>query len=140
VNQGWIGRFKYLRPGMDITFNGSISLIRMTAGLLPLWLVFNTVDSKDFLQKNLAEVSLDLPIYFSGLATLSRTPDMVPWEDWAEIFEDREWINIGAGPRRYPEDMVALYQWQDQLMKHIHVNLSSPLPHLDLSDFLQLLH
>jgi hypothetical protein len=29
VNQGWIGRFKYLRPGMDITFNGSISLIRM---------------------------------------------------------------------------------------------------------------
>jgi hypothetical protein len=53
---------------------------------------------------------------------------MVPWEDWAEIFEDREWINIGAGPRRYPEDMVALYQWQDQLMKHIHVDLSSPSP------------
>jgi hypothetical protein len=122
------------------TFTQYDPYLVLAAGLLPLWLVFNTVDSKDFLQKNLAEVSMDLPIYFSGLVTLSRTPDMVPWEDWAEIFEDREWINIGASPRRYPEDMVALYEWQDQLMKHIHVDLSSPLPHLDFSDFLQLLH
>jgi hypothetical protein len=122
------------------TFTQYDPYLVLAAGLLPLWLVFNTVDSKEFLQEILTEISSELPIYYSGLATLSRTPDMVSWEGWAETFKDRNWVNIGAGPRRYPEDMVALYQWQDQLMEHLSEGLSSSLPHLDLSDFLKLLH
>ena len=64
---------------------------------------------------------------------------MVPWESWVELFKGREWVSVGAGPRRYPEDMVALYRWPDRLKGHLHMRHSSPLPGLDWSEFQQLL-
>lgn len=84
-------------------------------GLLPLWLIFNTTDSLAFLKSNLDAFPADRPIFFSGLATFSRTPDMVPWEEWAEAFGNRYWINIGASCRRYPEDLLALWRWPNKL-------------------------
>ncbi len=121
------------------TFTQYDPYIVLRAGLLPLWLVFNTIDSLEFMQDVLAEVSVDHPLYFSGLSTLSRTPDMVPWETWAAAFEGRSWVNIGAGPRRYPEDMVALFNWSRRLENHVPGETEVELPSLPLEDFLRLL-
>jgi hypothetical protein len=121
------------------TFTQYDPFIVLQGGLLPLWLVFNTSDSLEFLQDTLKSIPADLPIYFSGLATLSRTPDMVPWGDWASALEGRPWVSVGAGPRRYPEDLVALFRWLERLKKHLHLDAAVPLPQLPLEDFLLLL-
>ena len=111
----------------------------LQAGLLPLWLIFNTSDSLEFMQSMLQQISPDLPIFFSGLATLSRTPDMVPWEAWSSAIEGRRWHNIGAGPRRYPEDLVALFQWGERLRRSLAIDPSQPLPSLSMQAFSKLL-
>ncbi|MFP3854978.1 MAG: hypothetical protein ACLFWD_11860 [Anaerolineales bacterium] len=82
--------------------------------LLPLWLVFNTEDSLAFLRKAAMQFQ-DLPVYFSALVTYSRTPDMVPWEDWRAALVGLEWYSVGARPDRYPEDTISLWAWQDRL-------------------------
>jgi hypothetical protein len=111
----------------------------LQAGLLPLWLVFNTSDSLEFLQEMLEYLAPELPIFFSGLATLSRTPDMMPWAAWASAFEGRDWVNIGAGPRRYPEDLVALFRWGWRLRQNLDLDDTQPLVNLPLPAFLKLL-
>ena len=111
----------------------------LQAGLLPLWLVFNTSDSLQFMQAVLGQISPELPIFFSGLSTLSRTPDMVPWEAWSSAFEGRQWLNIGAGPRRYPEDLVALFRWEERLRQHLEIDPSPHQTHLTLEEFLKLI-
>jgi hypothetical protein len=121
------------------TFTQYDPFLVLQAGLLPLWLIFNTSDSLEFLKETLESIPDDLPIFFSGLATLSRTPDMVAWEAWASVFEGRRWENIGAGPRRYPEDLVALFRWGERLKTHLKLDPTRPLPRLALPDFLKLL-
>ncbi len=108
-------------------------------GLLPLWLIFNTEDSRAFLMETLDLVPRELPIYFSGLATLSKTPDMVSWEGWISAFQEREWVNVGAGPRRYPEDLVALFRWTKRLQGHFRDMQPNSLPGLAIKDFLDLI-
>jgi hypothetical protein len=121
------------------TFTQYDPYIVLQGGLLPLWLVFNTSDSLEFLQDTLKRIPSDIPIYFSGLATLSRTPDMVPWKGWVAALEGRPWVSVGAGPRRYPEDLVALFRWGERLEKHLHVEATTSLPRLPLEDFLLLI-
>jgi hypothetical protein len=87
----------------------------LSSGLLPLWLIFNTTDSLDFLEAQSQFFPRGKPVYFSGLVTLSRTPDMVLWEGWAQALEGFSWTSIGARPSRYPEDLISLWQWSDRL-------------------------
>jgi hypothetical protein len=87
----------------------------LRGGLLPLWLIFNTDDSRAFLSSCRSSFPPSKPVFFSGLVTLSRTPDMVPWDGWVETLEGLDWINIGARPHRFPEDMMALWSWPARL-------------------------
>ena len=74
----------------------------------PMWLIFNSHDSLRILRKASADFPKELPVCFSNLVTLSRTPDMAPYDDWAHAFEGFNWKNIGASEERYPEDLVSL--------------------------------
>ncbi len=87
----------------------------LSSGLLPLWLIFNTKDSREFLETQTQFFPRGKPVYFSGLVTLSRTPDMVPWEGWAQALEGFSWTSIGARPSRYPEDLISLWRWSERL-------------------------
>lgn len=111
----------------------------LRAGLLPLWLIFNTTESLAFLISRTPDFGSGLPVYFSGLVTLSRTPDMVPWEGWAEALTGFEMRNIGARPQRYPEDLVSLWAWSERLRAQIDPAAweRAPLP-LEVPVFLDL--
>lgn len=89
----------------------------LQSGLLPLWLIFNTRDSLDFLRNMLPEFPAGKPVIFSPLATFSLTPDMVPWQDWEDSLAAFPWINAGARKSHYPSDARALVRWQEPLEK-----------------------
>jgi hypothetical protein len=93
--------------------------LTLRAGLIPLWLIFNTTDSLAFLRSMTTNFPGDLPVFFSGLVTLSRTPDMVPWGEWAQALSPFDMHNVGARPHRYPEDLVSLWAWQERLRKQL---------------------
>ena len=81
------------------------------AGLLPVWLVFNTLDSLEFLQRMRALFPPDRPVFFSPLATFSITPDLVPWEAWEAALQGLDWRNIGTRSGHYPADAWTLIDW-----------------------------
>lgn len=87
------------------------------ANLLPIWLIFNTGDSLEFLKQMLAHVPEDLPVFFSALSTFSMTPDLVSWEDWMAALSGRRWINAGARGSHYPADTAALLDWEKPLIQ-----------------------
>jgi hypothetical protein len=87
------------------------------AGLLPLWLIFNTSDSLDFLKTMIAEFPVEKPVFFSPLSTFSFTPDIVPFKEWDNALVKKEWINIGSRKSHYPSDTTALVNWSDPLRK-----------------------
>jgi hypothetical protein len=53
----------------------------MQSGLLPLWLIFNTDDSLEYLKEMRAEFPAGKPVFFSPLATFSLPPDRVPFDE-----------------------------------------------------------
>ena len=110
----------------------------LAGGLLPLWLIFNTDDSLAFLKRCLPAFPAGKPIFFSGLVTFSRTPDMVAWEGWAQALADKEWVNIGARPGRYPEDLLALLQGQRKLREWVGRNPAPIKQQLAPADLLAL--
>lgn len=81
------------------------------AGLLPLWLVFHTSDSLEFLQQMRSQFPEDKPVFFSPLSTFAITPDVVPWEEWALALQGLDWRNVGARPSHYPADALAVTNW-----------------------------
>lgn len=83
------------------------------AGLLPLWLVFNTTDALSFLQQMKPQFPPGKPVFFSPLSTFSLTPDLVPYDDWDRALPG--FINIGAHRKRYPADLKALAEWATPL-------------------------
>jgi hypothetical protein len=85
------------------------------SGLLPLWLVFNTRDSLEFLREMRPRFPLDKPVFFSPLATFSITPDLVPYAEWAAALEGLGWYNVGARASHYPADARALVKWAEPL-------------------------
>lgn len=87
--------------------------------LLPLWLVFNTQDSLAFLQAMTPHFPTGRPVFFSPLATFSRTPDLVPWPAWAAALDGLAWTNIGARPGHYPGDARALVDWAKPLRRWV---------------------
>jgi hypothetical protein len=92
------------------------------AGLLPLWLIYNTGDSLEHLKEMRAQFPAGRPVFFSPLATFSLTPDLVPWKDWEAALEEIEWINIGTRPSHYPGDARALVKWVEPLRKWVGEN------------------
>ncbi len=92
------------------------------AGLLPLWLIFNTHDSLEYLKEMRAQFPVGKPVFFSPLATFSVTPDLVPWKDWEAALADIEWTNIGTRPSHYPADARALVKWVEPLRKWVEEN------------------
>jgi hypothetical protein len=87
------------------------------SALLPLWLIFNTMDSKNFLKSMIEEFPKDVPVFFSGLSTFSNTPDLVPWSEWEDVLSGFNMINIGARKSHYPADTLALLDWKKPLLK-----------------------
>jgi hypothetical protein len=92
------------------------------AGLLPLWLIYNTGDSLEYLEEMRAHFPEGKPVFFSPLATFSITPDLVPWKDWEAALAGLEWINIGTRPSHYPADARALVKWVEPLRKWVKEN------------------
>jgi hypothetical protein len=87
----------------------------MQTGVLPLWLIFNTTDSIEFLREMTAQMPREKPVFVSPLVTFSQTPDMVRFEDWFSALHGFDWINIGARRTHYPADAWALVHWADGL-------------------------
>jgi len=94
----------------------------MQSGLLPLWLIFNTHDSLEYLKEMRPQFPAGKPVFFSPLATFSVTPDLVPWKDWEAALAGIEWTNIGTRPSHYPADARALVKWVEPLRKWVEEN------------------
>ncbi len=106
------------------------------AGLLPLWLIFNTKDSLEYLKEMMPQFPVGKPVFFSPLATFSLTPDMVSWQDWENALADIKWTNIGTRSDHYPSDARALVKWADPLRRWVKGNQHPILKRLD-ADALQ---
>jgi hypothetical protein len=87
--------------------------------LLPLWLIFNTPDSLEYLKEMRVQFPVGKPVFFSPLATFSLTPDLVPWKDWEDALAGLKWINIGTRPSHYPADARALVKWVEPLREWV---------------------
>ena len=88
-------------------------------GLLPLWLIFNTMDSLAFLKSMRSEFPEDKPVFFSPLSTFTPTPDLVPWQEWDQALRGSNWHNIGTRPSHYPADAKALVDWVKPLREWV---------------------
>jgi hypothetical protein len=108
------------------------------AGLLPLWLIFNTYDSLEYLKGMGNRFPGGKPVFFSPLATFSVTPDMVSWQDWEIALAGTKWINIGARPSHYPADARALVKWVEPLRKWVKSNRQPVIGQLDAEELLGL--
>jgi hypothetical protein len=108
------------------------------SGLLPLWLVFNTQDSLEFLQEMKVKFPASKPLFFSPLITFSITPDLVPWKDWESVFENIKWTNIGARSGHYPADAHALLNWAEPLRKWVTENPQPITGRLEAEELLDL--
>lgn len=90
------------------------------SGLLPLWLVFNTRDSLEFLRQMRTQFPPNKPVFFSPLSTFSITPDLVPFEEWEAALPG--FINVGAHKERYPADLQALADWSAPLHRWVEAH------------------
>lgn len=92
------------------------------SGLLPIWLVFNTHRSKQFLESMLLNIDKEKPVFFSPLVTFTHTPDIVPWIEWEKTLQDFQWINVGARKSHYPADAQRLVDWHKKLREWVYQN------------------
>lgn len=104
------------------------------SGLLPLWLIFNTRDSLEFLQAMRPHFPPGKPVFFSPLATFSLTPDLTPWAAWEAALDGLDWTNVGARPSHYPADALALVEWAAPLRAWAESNRQPPPPRLDAEE------
>ena len=110
----------------------------LRAGLLPLWLVFNTLDSLEFLQAMRSEFPSKKPVFFSPLSTFSLTPDLASWEAFESVLSGLDWINIGSRPSHYPSDPLALVNWNKKLHRWVDRNENPILARMKAEDLLSL--
>lgn len=121
------------------TFTQFDTQAALRSGLLPLWLIFNTRDSLQYLKEMISKFPSNKPVFFSPLSTFSITPDIVPWPDWEAALSEWECINIGTRPSHYPSDTRTIVHWADPLRAWVaehpqHINRSiDPEKLLDLS-------
>ena len=91
-------------------------------GLLPLWLIFNTQDSLEYLKEMSKQFPTNKPIFFSPLATFSLTPDLVPFDQWVAALAPFHMSNVGARASHYPSDARALVKWSEPLRAWVQEN------------------
>jgi hypothetical protein len=89
-------------------------------GLLPLWLIFNTRDSLEYLKSMRPYFPPGKPVFFSPLSTFSVTPDLVSFRDWESALAEFDWINIGTRKSHYPSDARALVKWVQPLRNWVN--------------------
>lgn len=114
------------------------ALTALQTGLLPVWLVFNTQDSLDFLRAMSALFPPQKPVFFSPLATFSVTPDMVPWSGWEQALQEFAWTNIGARESHYPADTRALVGWDAPLLRWAESHQNPVQSRLSANDLVRL--
>jgi len=107
-------------------------------GLLPLWLIFNTLDSLAFLKSMRPQFPQDRPVFFSPLATFTQTPDLTPWQDWQNAFKGLDWRNIGTRSTHYPADSHALTHWAEPLRAWVSQHPKPIQTHLKAEQLLEL--
>jgi hypothetical protein len=110
----------------------------LQAGLLPLWLVFNTLDSLEFLKQMIPEFPPGLPVFFSPLSTFTHTPDLVPWSDWEQALDGLDWHNIGARSSHYPADARALVRWHAPLQRWVRSHSQPPVEPMKAQELFEL--
>lgn len=108
------------------------------AGLLPLWLVFNTSDALAFLRAMRPEFPAGKPVFFSPLATFSRTPDLASWAEWEATLAGLDWRNVGARASHYPADARALVHWAAPLRHWADAHPVPTPPRLSVDDVARL--
>jgi len=108
------------------------------AGLLPLWLVFNTADALAFLRAMRPEFPAGRPVFFSPLATFSRTPDLAPWPEWEAALAGLDWRNVGARASHYPADARALVHWAAPLRRWADAHAVPAPPRLVVDELVRL--
>ena len=91
----------------------------LRSGLLPVWLIFNTLDNLLYLQSIRPQFPPDKPVFFSPLVTFTVTPDIVSREGWQQALEGLAWKNIGARPSHYPADLWAILNWAQPLRRWV---------------------
>ena len=104
------------------------------SGLLPLWLIFNTQDSLEYLKRMSSKFPNNKPVFFSPLATFSLTPDLVPYNKWEAVLSNFLWTNIGARASHYPSDARALVNWAEPLRKWVQENRQPLHSHLSAEE------
>ena len=100
-------------------FNQYDATAVMRSGLLPLWLVFNTLDSLAFLKEMRPAFPEGKPAFFSALSTFAITPDLTPWQEWEAALQGLDWYNTGSRASHYPADGLALNHWQEPIHRWI---------------------
>ena len=104
------------------TFTQFDTQAAIRSSLLPLWLIFNTKDSLNFLKHMQENFPKGKPVFFSPLATFSLTPYIVPWVDWEQTLANYMWTNIGTRPSHYPSDPRVLIHWSEPLRNWVANN------------------
>ena len=110
------------------------------ASLLPLWLIFNTKDSLEYLKEMRPHFPAGKPVFFSPQATFSLPPDRVPWKEWEAALDGIEWINIGTRSSHYPADSRALVKWAEPLRKWVENNRIPIKSRLSVDELVKLSH
>jgi hypothetical protein len=103
------------------------------AGLLPLWLIFNTHDSARYLKEMSVHFPKDKPVFFSPLSTFSQTPDLASWDEWQAAI-GRDFINIGTRQSHYPADARALVKWGEPVREWVARNKNPITSRLDAEE------
>jgi hypothetical protein len=104
------------------------------SGLLPLWLIFNTEDSLEYLKKMSRKFPAINPVFFSPLATFSLTPDLVPYQQWDAALAQFHTINVGTRASHYPSDARALVKWAEPLRLWVRENRQPLRSHLSAEE------
>jgi hypothetical protein len=110
------------------------------SGLLPLWLIFNTEDSLEYLKLMSKQFPAGKPVFFSPLATFSVTPDLVAQREWDAVLGPFRWTNVGARASHYPSDARALVKWSEPLRKWVRENRQPPRSQLSAEELSNLAH
>ncbi len=110
----------------------------LQGGLLPLWLVFNTLDSLEFLKEMIPEFPPGCPVFFSPLSTFTFTPDLVPWPSWEQAFQGLDWRNVGARSSHYPADARGLSGWQAPLQHWVQDHPQPPFQPMQAQELSEL--
>ena len=127
-------------PGVFINmFSQFDATAVMQSGLLPLWLIFNTNDSLEFLREMRSLFPLEKPVFFSPLATFTNTPDLAPYSAWEAVLDGTDWMNIGARASHFPADPLAIIQWSKPLREWVAQHKNPIQSHLTPEDLSTLL-